>query len=194
MFRPKWVERERVDVSFQKSQASLDRLEIIEAARSATSLVLSTMMDLPVEMGSPRFETNSPSTKEGVLAFVGMAGAWVGSGVISCGPMLACKFSSILLMNESSEVNDDVLDAVGELANMIFGNFKTIAEERVGDLGLSVPTTIYGQNFISRSLGKSEWIVLPFTCPEGEFEIRMWFAPASESHLARLIVNQTHAV
>jgi chemotaxis protein CheX len=168
--------------------------DIIEAVRSATSSVLSTMMDLAVDMGTAHVDKKSPSTTEGVMAFVGLAGPWVGSGVISCSSEVACRLSSLLLMMESPVVNDDVLDALGEIANMVFGNFKTVAEENVGALGLSVPTVIYGKHFVSRSLGKSEWIVIPFECPAGPFEIRIWFAPVTESHLARLIVNQIHAV
>jgi chemotaxis protein CheX len=172
----------------------MDRQDIIEALRSATSLVFSTMMDLQVRTGSPYVETASPSTTEGVMAFVGLAGSWVGSGVISCSSDIACRLSSLFLMTETSEVNEDVLDAVGEIANMVFGNFKTAAESMIGPLGLSVPTVIYGKHFVSRSLGKSEWIVMPFEYPDGVFEIRIWFTPVTESHLARLIVNQIHAV
>ena len=57
-------------------------------------------------------------------------------------------------MTESPAVNEEVLDAVGELTNMIIGNVKTVAEAIVGPLNLSVPTVIYGRNFTSRSLGK----------------------------------------
>ena len=173
----------------------MQRHELIEAVCSATSLVFSTMLGIEVETKPAYTERSSPSTAEGVMAFVGMAGPWVGSGVISCNSDFACRFSSLFLMTDApSAVNEDVLDAIGELANMIIGNFKNAAEAIVGPLGLSVPTVIYGKNFISRSLGKSEWVIMPFTCPEGSFEIRMWFAPAAESSLARFIVNQLHAV
>jgi chemotaxis protein CheX len=172
----------------------MERQSIIEAVRAATSLVFSTMMDLPVEMGPAFVETATPSTTEGVMAFVGLAGPWVGSGVISFDSEMACRLSSLFLMAEANTVNEDVLDAVGEIANMVFGNFKTAAEAAVGGLGLSVPTVIYGKHFVSRSLGKSEWIVLPLRCPHGEFQVRIWFTPVAESNFARLIVNQVHAV
>ena len=152
------------------------------------------MMDLKVEIRPAYIETASPSTTEGVMAFVGLAGPWVGSGVVAFSSEMACHLSSLFMMSEASTVNEEVLDAVGEIANMIFGNFKTAAEAVVGPLGLSVPTVIYGKHFVSRSLGKSEWIVLPLVCPDGAFEIRIWFTPVAESNLARLIVNQVHAV
>jgi chemotaxis protein CheX len=97
-------------------------------------------------------------------------------------------------MSEASAVNEEVLDAVGEIANMIIGNFKTAAESRVGTLGLSVPTVIFGRNFISKSLGNKDWLVLPFKCGEDSFEVRMWFAPAAESTATRHIVNHMQTV
>lgn len=172
----------------------MDRNSIIEAVRAATSLVFSTMMNVPVEMEPAFVETATPSTTEGVMAFVGLAGPWVGSGVIAFNSDMACRLSSLFLMSEAATVNEDVLDAVGEIANMIFGNFKTAAEAVVGGLGLSVPTVIYGKHFVSRSLGKSEWVVLPLMCPYGRFQIRIWFTPLAESNFARLVVNQVHAV
>lgn len=172
----------------------MDRQSIIEAVQAATSLVFSTMLDIQVEMAPAYVDTASPSTTEGVMAFVGMAGPWVGSGVISFNSEMACRLSTIFLMADAPTVNEDVLDAMGEIANMVFGNFKTSAEAFVGPLGLSVPTVIYGRHFVSRSLGKSEWIVLPLTCAHGDFQIRIWFTPVGESNLARLIVNQVHAV
>jgi chemotaxis protein CheX len=97
-------------------------------------------------------------------------------------------------MTEASAVNEEVLDAVGELTNMIIGNFKTAAEAVVGALGLSVPTVIFGRNFMSKSLGNNDWLVMPFKCGDDTFEIRVWFAPAAESNAKRHIVNHIQTV
>jgi CheY-specific phosphatase CheX len=77
---------------------------------------------------------------------------------------------------------------------MVIGNFKTAAEAVVGPLNLSVPTVIYGRNFTSRSMGNNDWVVMPFKCEDESFEIRIWFAPASESTIARHVVNHMQAV
>ena len=168
--------------------------ELVQAVHNATAEVFSTMLGLEVEACPSHSDHASPSVSEGVLAFVSLAGPWIGSGVISCNAAFACRLCATFLMTEASAVNEEVLDAVGELANMIVGNFKTAAEALVGTLALSVPTVIYGRNFTSKSLGNSEWVVMPFKCGEDTFEVRVWFAPASESSAGRHVVNHLQTV
>lgn len=172
----------------------MQRQDVIQAVQSATAEVFSTMLGVEVENAPIRTDRSNPSVVEGVMAFVGIAGPWVGSGVISCSASFACRICELFLMTEASAVNEEVLDAVGELANMIIGNFKTAAEAVVGGLGLSVPTVIYGKNFTSKSLGNSDWLVLPFKCGDDTFEVRVWFAPAAESTVTRHIVNHLQTV
>ncbi len=172
----------------------MQKQDIIQAVQSATAEVFSTMLGVEIETAPVRTDRTNPSVVEGVMAFVGIAGPWVGSGVISCTASFACRLCGLFLMTEASAVNEEVLDAVGELTNMIIGNFKTAAETMVGSLGLGVPTVIYGRNFTSRSLGNNDWLVLPFKCGDDTFEVRVWLAPATESTTARHIVNHLQAV
>jgi chemotaxis protein CheX len=89
------------------------------------------------------------------------------------------------MMTEASTMSEEVLDSIGELANMVIGNFKTEAENEVGPLALGVPTVVYGRNFRSRSLGTNDWLVLPFLCEGNAFEVRIWFSKAPEPHAAK---------
>lgn len=172
----------------------MERDQIIQAVQSATAEVFSTMLGLEIEPVSVHTDRANPSVNEGVMAFVGVAGPWMGNGVISCTAAFACKVCELFLMTEAAAVNEEVLDAVGELANMVIGNFKTSAEAVVGPLNLSVPTVIYGRNFTSKSVGNSDWLVMPFKCGEDNFEIRIWFAPAESSGTSRHIVNHLQSV
>ena len=70
-----------------------------------------------------------------------------------------------------------MLDAVSEIANMIIGGFKTTAELYLGALGLSIPTVIYGLSFSARSVGKEQWIVVPFTGPGVAVEVKICLTP-----------------
>jgi chemotaxis protein CheX len=159
----------------------IDRETMIHYIRVATADVFTTMLGMEIEAGEPRFEQQAPAVTEGVFAFIGMAGEWAGSGTISCNAAFACRVCEQMLMTEAPSINDEVLDSMGELANMIIGGFKTSAEENVGPMGLSIPTVIYGRNFTSRSLGRAEWIVQPFHCEGGDMEIRICLAPAKPS-------------
>jgi chemotaxis protein CheX len=172
----------------------MTKQEIIDAVHASTCEVFSTMLGLEVQPGDVHTDKASPAVNDGVMAFVGVAGPWVGSGVISCSAAFACRLCELFLMTEAPAVNEEVLDAVGELANMVIGNFKTAAEAVVGPLGLSVPTVIYGRNFTSRSLGNSDWLVMPFASRDERFEVRVWFAPASESTAHRHVVNHLQSV
>ena len=79
-------------------------------------------------------------------------------------------------MVEYTAVDDEVLDAVAEVTNMILGNVKTSLEERLGPMGLSIPTVIYGRNFSSRTVGKQEWTVVPFDCDGERLEVQLCLA------------------
>jgi chemotaxis protein CheX len=163
----------------------MEQQSIIDSVLVAARGVFSTMLSLEVEAGPVRIVQSCPAVQDGVMSFVGLGGPWVGTGVIICSAGLACRLSAALLMGEESVMNDEVLDCVGEITNMIIGNFKTDAEHILGALTLSVPTVIYGRNFISRSLGSSDWLVMSFTTGEDEFEIQVCLRPAAEASSPR---------
>jgi chemotaxis protein CheX len=135
--------------------------EIERAVSSAARDVFGTMLNLPLEIDPSVMRKDiEPDPFHGVLALVGVAGPWTGTGHISCTPQFAQKLAGALLMTEYDSVNEDVLDAVAEVANMIFGNVKTFFEERLGPLGLTVPTVIYGRNYQTRSAGVKDWVLV----------------------------------
>jgi len=158
----------------------LDQDKIVASVRAATGDVFTTMLAMDVEAGPARIEQGAPAVADGVLALIGMAGAWAGAGTVCCSSRLARRMCEQLLMTGAPSVNEEVLDAVGEVANMIIGNFKTAAEENLGPLGLSIPTVIFGRNFASRSIGRDGWVVVPFRCDGEELEVRVCLAPAKE--------------
>jgi chemotaxis protein CheX len=93
---------------------------------------------------------------------------------------MARKVSGLMLMQEFTAVDQDVLDAVGEITNMILGNVKTTFEETLGPMGLSIPTVIYGRNFTTRSVGRSEWSVVPFELDGDSIEIQISLAQRNQ--------------
>jgi chemotaxis protein CheX len=156
--------------------------EIVAAIQNATDDVFSTMLNLPLEKGAARQETEKPPENlAGMVALVGIAGSWTGTGRISCTPQFACKLAGALLMAPYDSVNEDVLDAVAEVANMIIGNVKTMFEEKLGPLGLSVPTVVFGRNYHTRTSGVLDWIVVPFACEGEQMEVRFCLMP-NKSH------------
>jgi chemotaxis protein CheX len=159
--------------------------EIAAAIRSATEEVFSTMLAMEIAARDTVSGQTSACSQSGVVALLGLAGEWAGSGSLSCHPGLACKMAGQLLMAEYDTVNEDVLDAVAEVANMIVGNVKTILEEKLGPMGLSTPTVIYGRNFETRSVGNKDWVIVPFDCGGESMQVQVSIAPNRNNRGAR---------
>jgi len=160
--------------------------EIEQAISKASREVFETMLNLPLEI-DPSVVRNviEPETFHGVVALVGVAGAWTGAGHMSCSPEFAQRLAGALLMTEYDSVNEEVLDAVAEVANMIIGNVKTIFEEKVGPLGLTVPTVIFGRNYQTRSAGVKDWVLVRLHSGEDRMDINFYLMPSRVMHHAQ---------
>lgn len=145
--------------------------------RSAVENVCGTMLGCATEVGETRQIGHPLQESDGVVALIGMAGPWVGMGALTCKPDLACRLAGAFLMTEYDAVNEEVLDAVAELANMVIGTMKVAIEEEVGEMGLSTPTTIYGASFSTKIGGSQEWTLIPVKICEGEMLIQVCIVP-----------------
>ncbi|GAA1800896.1 hypothetical protein GCM10009682_23180 [Luedemannella flava] len=67
----------------------------------------------------------SPSTD--IVASVSITGGWSGHVVVSCSDAAAKQAAAAFLMMDATEVSaDDVTDVLGELANIVGGNVKSM--------------------------------------------------------------------
>jgi chemotaxis protein CheX len=153
--------------------------EIVNLIQESTESVFSTMLGLEVSSGRSDISQGAVAPSHGVAALVGMAGSWVGTGSIDCSAPMACLFAGAMLGSEYRSVDDDVLDAIGEVANMIVGHIKTNVESVAGPMELSLPTVVYGHNFVTRSQRHIQWNVVPFTCCGQQFTVQVMLVPGS---------------
>lgn len=156
--------------------------QLVPLVRKATREVFGTMLGIELEDAEPSLGEGGLGSSEGVLALIGLAGTWAGSGTFSCSAEMARKISGEMLMMEFAAVDADVLDAIGEITNMVLGNVKTSLEEVLGPMGLSIPTVIYGRNFTARSVGMSNWTIVPFQCLGERVAVQVCLAPTSDRH------------
>jgi chemotaxis protein CheX len=153
--------------------------EIEQAISKAASDVFGTMLNLALEIEpSVMRQVIEPETFHGIVALVGVAGSWTGTGHISCSAHFAQRLAGALLMTEYDSVNEEVLDAVAEVANMIIGNVKTIFEEKLGPLGLTVPTVIFGRNYRTRSAGVKDWVLVKLHAAGETMDINFCLMPS----------------
>jgi chemotaxis protein CheX len=133
-----------------------------------TKGVFSTMVMMDVVDQFPLIEPVT-SFHETLSAMVGLAGSHSGVLAIHCPKELAIRITSSMLGMEVTEVDEDVNDALGEIANMIGGDVKHIFSPKGGDLNLSTPTVIYGSDYILENMSSADSLVIPFDCGEERF-------------------------
>jgi chemotaxis protein CheX len=162
------------------SKPELDISLLAEAMRASALEVFGTMLGIAVEPQEVVPGVAVESADHGVMSLLGLTGEWTGSGGLCCSAQCACWFASQMLFSEYPEVNDEVRDAVGEITNMIVGNFKNSIGSVTGPLGMSTPTVICGHGMTTTS-GAHEWIVFPFKSQEHSFRMMVQLHPARQS-------------
>jgi len=157
----------------------LDRDQIINDIRTAAEEVFATMLSTELRYSESYFDQGPAHPVDGVVCLIGLAGAWTGTGTLSCSAEFACHIASRMLMAEYSVVDADVLDAVAEVTNMVLGNVKTALEQSLGSMGLSIPTAVFGRNFMAKSLGGETWTVVLFDCEGQRLEVKLFLKRAN---------------
>lgn len=140
--------------------------KIIEAAKE----IFSTMVMMEISVNGDQMAESIPLT-ESISGVIGMAGTHKGVLAIHIPNKVAMTITGSFLGMDVEEINEDVEDAVGELANMLGGNVKSILSENGKDIDLSLPTTITGQQYDFQPTKDAERIIIPFSCDTGEFTI-----------------------
>ena len=95
-------------------------------------------------------------SSEEFTAMVGLAGALCGVLSVSCNQKAASAVAKSMLGPEIADSPDQVSDAMGEICNMIAGNFKNKLAGADGRCVLSVPTVIKGEEYCVRSLADGD--------------------------------------
>ncbi len=80
-------------------------------------------------------------------AMVGMAGALCGMTTLRCSNSTAAKLAALMLGGDAASNSSTVGDALGELCNMVAGNFKSKISSLADHCMLSVPTVISGESY-----------------------------------------------
>ena len=87
-----------------------------------------------------------------VTAVVGIAGEICGVMNFACDSCAARKIAARMLGIDEAEAGDQQFDAIGEICNMIAGNFKAKLPGIGEKCMLSVPTIVVGSNYRLRAL------------------------------------------
>jgi chemotaxis protein CheX len=108
--------------------------------------IFSTMVGVEL----PQSQTTVTVTKfqDCVTAMIGFAGSYHGMISINTPQTVALVFASQMLGMEITECDDDVRDALGEIANMIGGSFKHHFIKDGHEVRLSTPSVMSGNEYV----------------------------------------------
>jgi chemotaxis protein CheX len=116
------------------------------ATREVFELMLGCQLTLPTTPEEPTPE---------VTAMVGLAGQLCGVLSVCCGNKAAALMASKMLGVELDKVGAEVSDALGEVCNMVAGNFKNKIAGLAEGCMLSPPTVITGSDYSLHSMAES---------------------------------------
>ena len=116
---------------------------LIDDTRSVFSTMLGLeLMHLPLEV-DPLTHFN-----DCISAMVGLAGTYNGLVSIHQPVSLGKRLAGTMLDMELDEVDQDVFDALGEIANMVAGNIKMHLSKGGSDVRLSTPSVATGSDYV----------------------------------------------
>jgi chemotaxis protein CheX len=138
----------------------------------ATTEIFETMIMVDISAGDPVIEKIN-NFKCSVSGVIGLAGSCKGMLAIHLPDKVAMSITGSFLGMEVTEVDDDVTDAIGELANMVAGNIKMILDEAGNNVTVSIPSCVHGEEYTMDTVSDSQRVVIPFNIDSGQFLVEL---------------------
>ena len=127
----------------------------------ATQNVFKTMLSTHINIGKPSLKANNLALGE-VTGVTGFTGDKKGTFTLSFSRESAVYIYKSMIGEDVSTINSDVVDAIGELTNIISGQIRVELEKIGVNLSASLPTVIVGQNVAISFITRLPVIALPF--------------------------------
>ena len=148
------------------------KAEFINPFLQATKNVIETMAQTPVTAQKPKLKDTKTSYGE-VTGIIGMTSEGItGSMIVSFSEKCILKIVANMLMEEQKpKIDAEVVDAVGELTNMICGGAKASLAKLNHQFALATPTMVMGKGVEISYYSEAPTIVIPFDTADGSFVI-----------------------
>jgi chemotaxis protein CheX len=150
------------------------RAEHINPFIASLANAFQTMLGCEVRRG-PVSLKNSSTPKFEISGIIGLSGKAIGTVVLSLSESVALKAASTMLMCETTKIDADVVDAVGELTNVVAGGAKAQLEQY--SLQVSLPSVITGRDHEVRFPSDVAPVCVPFETDWGHLSLEVGLAP-----------------
>jgi len=146
------------------------KAEFINPFLHATQNVLGTMAQTKAAAKKPHLK-DGVNTYGEVTGIIGMTSEKItGIMIVSFSETCILRLVATMLMEEArTEIDDEIIDAVGELTNMICGNAKAELAKLNHKFDLATPTMVVGKGVEISYHSDAPTIVIPFDTEAGPF-------------------------
>lgn len=146
--------------------------EFVNPFIEATVETFETMCGVtPVRDGDLRLQKGVFEAYD-LVCVVGLSGKVRGAVLLTLPVEVGMKVSGAFLGEEITELNEDLLDAIGELLNIVAG--AAAAKLEGYDVRIALPTVLVGKDQMMGGKESSPWVVIPMRFPEyGKFTIEI---------------------
>lgn len=129
---------------------------------AAVQSVFRTMLALEVAMGKPALK-DSKTISSDVSGIMGLVGDRKGTVTVGLSNKGAIFILQTLLGDTAESVTSEVIDAVGELTNIISGQARKEFEKAGLNLKASIPTVVVGHSVEINFITQVPTVSLPFS-------------------------------
>jgi len=140
----------------------------------ATLTVLETMAFIKANPKKPFIKKNTIATGD-ISSIIGLSGETKGTISVSFESKCILSIVSNMFGEEIKELNEEVMDAAGEIANMISGQARQELEAAGKVLYAAIPTVISGKSHTISHMTSAPIMAVPFNTEFGEFTIEVCF-------------------
>jgi chemotaxis protein CheX len=145
-------------------------VKIINAFLDGTVSVLKTMAFVEPKAGAP-YVKNDDAAHGDISGVIGLAGSFRGSLALSFSTPCILEIVSNMLGEQITEMNADIIDAVGEITNMVSGAARKNMETDRITVNSSLPTVIFGKEHNITHVMGGPSIIIPFETAKGSFVV-----------------------
>lgn len=144
--------------------------EIISGTQDVFSTML--MLDVTAEDVSEKSENVISSN---LTSMIGLGGGIRGMLAIHCPAEVAKFITGSFLGMDVEELDEDVKDAIGEIANMVAGNLKISYAAAGVNVELAIPTSVIGNGFRICGASGSTRHNISFQLERGTFWVELLY-------------------
>ena len=136
--------------------------------------VLKIQASTEVRAGKPTLKSEAKNLVADISGVIGITSdSFSGSVVIAFPQKTFLAVMSRMIGEECTSLNKEIIDGVGELTNIIFGQAKITLNEKGYGIKTAIPSVISGQGHTVQNFGEGPVVMIPFNTDVGDFYVEI---------------------